>query len=94
MERAPPPALAAAALAAMDEAFMDTPLSPKRPRQDDTPDQVGAGASGPRPGTTENNATKAYAHHVLQRQLARLCSLIAVAMAMVRQRSYSLLLAF
>jgi len=40
MERAPPPALAAAALAAMDEAFMDTPLSPKRPRQDDPPDQV------------------------------------------------------
>mmetsp|Transcript_116985 Transcript_116985/g.162586 ORF Transcript_116985/g.162586 Transcript_116985/m.162586 type:complete len:93 (+) Transcript_116985:236-514(+) len=59
MERAPPPALAAAALAAMDEAFMDTPLSPKRPRQDDPPDQVGARASVPRPDATENRATKA-----------------------------------
>ena len=37
MESAPPPALAAAALAAMDEAFMDTPPSPKRPRQDAPP---------------------------------------------------------
>ena len=54
MERAPPPALAAAALAAMDEGFMDTPLSPKRPRQDDPPSQVGTGASGSRPRTTEN----------------------------------------
>ena len=48
MERAPPPALAA-----MDDAFMDTPLSSKRPRQDDPPDQVGARANGPRPRTTE-----------------------------------------
>ena len=53
MERAPPPALAAAALAAMDEAFMDTPLSPKRPRQDDPPDR------GPRPRTPENGGTTA-----------------------------------
>ena len=59
MERAPPPALAAAALAAMDEALMDTPMSPKRPRQDDPPDQVGAGANGLRPGITKNRATKA-----------------------------------
>ena len=59
MERAPPPALAAAALAAMDEAFMDTSLSPKRPREDDPPDQVGAGASGPRPRIPENGDTTA-----------------------------------
>ena len=41
MERAPPPSLATAALAAMDEALMDTPLSPKRPRQDDPPQPGG-----------------------------------------------------
>jgi len=54
MERAPPPALAAAALAMMDEELTDTPLSPKRPRQDDPPSQVGTGAGEPRPRTTEN----------------------------------------
>ena len=59
MERAPPPALAAAALAAMDEELMDTPLSPKRPRQDDPPSQVGTRPSGPRPRTTENNESQA-----------------------------------
>ena len=32
MERAPPPSTAAAALAALDELLMDTPMSPKRPR--------------------------------------------------------------
>jgi len=56
MERAPPPSLAAAALAEMDELLMDTPLSPKRPRPDDTPSQVGAGAATPRPRTTANSA--------------------------------------
>mgnify|MGYP003684700691 CR=1 FL=1 len=54
MERALPPALAAAALAAMDEAIMDTPMSPKRPRQEDPPSQVGTEATGLRPHTTEN----------------------------------------
>jgi len=59
MERAPPPALAAAALAMMDEELTDTPLSPKRPRQDDPPSQVGTGAGGPRPRSTMNDACKA-----------------------------------
>ena len=59
MERAPPPSLAAAALAAMDDALMDTPLSPKRPRQDDPPDQVGEGASAPRPHNAKNSETAA-----------------------------------
>ena len=44
MERAPPPSPAAAALAALDDVLMDTHMSPKRPRQDDPPNQVGAGA--------------------------------------------------
>jgi len=56
MERAPPPSLAAAALAEMDELLMDTPLSPKRPRPDDTPSQVGTGAATPRPRITANSA--------------------------------------
>ena len=59
MERAPPPALAAAALAMMDEELTDTPLSPKRPRQDDPPSQVGTGAGGPRPRITMNDMGKA-----------------------------------
>eukprot|EP00967_Tisochrysis_lutea_P081546 scaffold112618_cov30-Tisochrysis_lutea.AAC.3 len=57
MERAPPPSRAAAALAALDEELMETPLSPKRPRQDDPPSQVGTGATAPRPRITANCET-------------------------------------
>mmetsp|Transcript_104907 Transcript_104907/g.145071 ORF Transcript_104907/g.145071 Transcript_104907/m.145071 type:complete len:204 (+) Transcript_104907:34-645(+) len=59
MERASPPSLAAAALAEMDEGLSDTPLSPKRPRQDDPPSQVGTRAGLPPPRTTANATNKA-----------------------------------
>jgi len=57
MERAPPPHLAATALAAMDEAMIDTPLSPKRPRQEDPPSQVGTRA-GKKGGLLQNKPFK------------------------------------
>eukprot|EP00967_Tisochrysis_lutea_P087208 scaffold123282_cov33-Tisochrysis_lutea.AAC.1 len=55
MERAPPPSLAAAALAALDEELMDTPLSPKRPHQVEPATQVGTGATIPHPRITANS---------------------------------------
>ena len=45
MERAPLPSTAAAALAEIEDLLMDTPLSPKRPRQDDSPTQMSTGAT-------------------------------------------------
>ena len=59
MERGPPPSPPAAALAALDDVLMETPLSPKRPRQDEPPDQVGAGTVAPRPRIITNSATAA-----------------------------------
>eukprot|EP00967_Tisochrysis_lutea_P127139 scaffold215885_cov24-Tisochrysis_lutea.AAC.2 len=65
MERASPPSLAAAALAAMDEAIMmDTPLSRKRPRQDDPPDrwraQEPAGHAGAPPRTARQQRLRVF----------------------------------
>ena len=45
MERAPLPSPSAADSSEMDDLLVDTPLSPKRPRQDEPPTQVGTGAT-------------------------------------------------
>ena len=56
MERASLPSPTAAAI---DEALMDSPLSPKRPRQADPPSQVCTGATTLHPRITTNSAQEA-----------------------------------